>query len=517
MKKVITKILNASEKSIYRVLLIIFICSMIPVWYLGRYAVPSLDDFYFGIKPHHAWLQNPSIGSLFTGAIDMVKFYYEVKQATYTSIFLMALMPGVVNEKFYFVTPIILSSMFIASISVLVHVLLKDCLGIKNKYIVGIANLLLIFVAFQNILIPLEAIYWYNGGTHYVFMQSVLYFEIATILHFLNSEKKNIGMIILACFLGFVVGGGNLISGLQACILGAICVLLFILQIQVDKKNNKFLTNIGIGGYDKKNWLVVIPIVVTIIAYAINALAPCNSIRAQVEVQMNPIKAVINSFYWAVVYFFDWITPMSIVMFACIAIIVWKQLENTNKRFLNPWIFGLISYCLFSAMFTPTWYAMSSDPPNRVKNIIGTARYIFVFINIINDCGYARKNKKSDNTLTKILAQTEKEFLRIVVIGSLLIGMFFVFEANKNTYVSISATRSILNGEAARYYDQNMERFKIYNDQSKPDVVIKHLTEDAKPYLLFKEDINDENGEEGYWQNVEISEYYDKTSIKVID
>lgn len=517
MNKLINKILNTSEKNIYRVILFIFICSMLPVWYLGRFAVPSLDDYYFGIMPHQAWLAEHTLGSVIRGSLDMVKFYYEEKQATYTSIFIMAMSPSVINERFYFVTPLILTGMFIGSISVLVHVVISDCLGAKNKYLTGIANLLLVFMAIQTILVPLEALFWYNGGIHYVFMQSVLYFEIATVLHFLNSTKKStrIVMLILGSFLGFLVGGGNLISGLQACILGALLIMYFILQMIAAKKDNAFIKMIGVGQYIKENWLAAIPIVVTIVAYGANALAPCNSLRAQVETQMNPIKAVINSFYWGAVYTFSWINTMSVLVLVIITVIVWKLAKDTTKTFINPWVMAILSYCIFSAMLTPTWYAMSQDAPNRVKNIIGTARYIIIFINIVNDCGYARSKKEEAGVISRVLGQTESSYKSIVIIGAVLVGLVFLLAADKNTYTSMSALRSVLTGEASRYYSQSFERIDLYNDESMPDVVVKPLTDDAKPYLLFKEDISDKEGEEGYWQSVEISDYYGKNSITV--
>ena len=61
-----------------------------------------------------------------------------------------------------------------------------------------------------------------------------------------------------------------------------------------------------------------------------------------------------------------------------------------------------------------------------------------------------------------------------------------------------------------------MERFEVYNDDSIKDVVINAYTEDARPYLLFKEDVGSIPGEQGYWQNIEISERYGKDSITVV-
>ena len=73
-----------------------------------------------------------------------------------------------------------------------------------------------------------------------------------------------------------------------------------------------------------------------------------------------------------------------------------------------------------------------------------------------------------------------------------------------------------MNGEASRYYEQSMARLEILYDEDQPDAVIYGYTEDAKPYLLFKQDVSTAEGEEGYWQNIEMSNYFEKESITVV-
>ena len=43
------------EKWIYRLLLAGFLASMLPIWYLSRYAVPACDDFTYGVTTYQAW------------------------------------------------------------------------------------------------------------------------------------------------------------------------------------------------------------------------------------------------------------------------------------------------------------------------------------------------------------------------------------------------------------------------------------------------------------------------------
>ena len=65
---------------------------------------------------------------------------------------------------------------------------------------------------------PFEGIYWYNGATHYVLMQSVWFFGLAAVSAGLWTQKraKEVFLCLLACVLAVVVGGGNLVTGLHS-------------------------------------------------------------------------------------------------------------------------------------------------------------------------------------------------------------------------------------------------------------------------------------------------------------
>ena len=93
-------------------------------------------------------------------------------------------------------------------------------------------------------------------------------------------------------------------------------------------------------------------------------------------------------------------------------------------------------------------------------------------------------------------------------------GMLFLLPANKNTYTSVSAVRSLANGEAKQYYEENAVRLALYNDETVTDVTIHYLQ--AKPYLLFKADVGNE-GSQDYWINISIVDYYRKNSLTITE
>lgn len=509
-------------KIIYRIMLAVMVATVLPIWYLGRFQVLNLDDFYFGAMTHHAWIRTHSLAEVFRAACEQVRFYFFAKQATYSSVFLMSVFPGVWARNMYFPVPVILSSMIIISISVLTHTVMSDCMGIKDRYRTGIVNMVLVFVIIQTIPVPLEALFWYNGALHYVFMESLLFIEIACILHGIRSEKKAtvIRMTVAASILGIIVGGGNLVTGLQACILIVLHAAMLICGRISDKKEGGIFKKLGLAGFGETKLWFLIPELITVAGYLVNITAPGNAERQAGSVLMNPVKAIFMSFYWGAAHGISWLSPMTVIGIALITVVIAAMAGKCKGHFLHPCLTAVISICIFAAMFTPTFYAMSEDAPSRVQNIIYIAEYMLIFINIANAVGYLYNTDVREGGAGEFfrkLFDLAAGFLPGIIIAcGAAILILFVFCADKNRFVTVSAIRSIMNGEASRYYEQSMERLEILYDEEQPDAVICAYTDDAKPYLLFKQDVSTAEGEEGYWQNIEMSNYFEKDSITVV-
>lgn len=94
----------------------------------------------------------------------------------------------------------------------------------------------------------------------------------------------------------------------------------------------------------------------------------------------------------------------------------------------------------------------------------------------------------------------------------LLMLTMWVLTADKNTYTSISALRSLANGEAQTFYAEAMERHEIYVDEDIVDVVVKPYS--ARPALF---DFNDLTQDAGNWLNLAVMKYYNKAYVKVAE
>lgn len=127
------------EKWLFRILLVVFIASMVPVLYLSRYGFPNCDDFTYGLETHRVWNGTHSFGEVLKTALAVTKETWQLWQGTWFSIFLMTLMPGVFGEKWYFLTTFLMAGMLGGGICVLMHTVLCRYISRakENRYLRG--------------------------------------------------------------------------------------------------------------------------------------------------------------------------------------------------------------------------------------------------------------------------------------------------------------------------------------------------------------------------------------------
>lgn len=524
MKRLWSRIKEQPDKWIFRILLAAFLASMIPLWYLSRYTVPGCDDYTYGVKTHGAWLATHSLLEVLRAALETTKEYWHLWQGTYSSIFLMTLSPGILDEKWYFLTTFLMTGMLIASVTALVWVVLKkyvceapqegradgkaaDVWKKEGKYQAGICILVLLFLIFQTMVAPSDGLFWYNGALHYVFMESVLFFQAAVLLSWrkAKSSASQAAWLVLAMLLSFVLGGANLLTGLQSCILMTFLMLYNLYRLW---RGNKKRIPI-----EKRQLWLLFPYFLNLSGFALNVLAPGNTVRETTAQGMSAAAAIVMSFYWGAVFVTEWLTPIVLAGFLLLCPAIWRLVKKSEAQFLNPAVTVFFSYCVFAAMFTPTLYATSSEGPDRCKNVMRIVLYLLVFFNLANAFGWFFKHRK-DALICRMLRVIEENYAGWLFFCMAAVGCIFLLAADKNTYTSISALRSVANGEAAQYYEENRARLALYNDENVPDVEITCLT--AKPYLLFKADVGNE-GSTDYWINISIVDYYQKNSLTVVE
>ena len=87
-------------------LIIIFILSLIPLYYIAGYAHPSVDDYFYGAETAQIWHNTHSLGQVLQKSFVLMKDSYITWQGNFTAIFLMRLQPAIFGENYYVIAPI---------------------------------------------------------------------------------------------------------------------------------------------------------------------------------------------------------------------------------------------------------------------------------------------------------------------------------------------------------------------------------------------------------------------------
>lgn len=488
---------------------ILLAVSLLPLLVLGKYNVMCIDDYDYGRQVYETWTTTGSFAESIQTALRQTGEFYRDWQGTYVSCFLMAICPMNFRYDIAFLVPIIMIGMFATGTFLLGRQILTRWLG-SDKWRASFVMLLILFLFYQVLEAPFEGIYWYNGSTHYILMEALLFMMLTAVSGSIWTEKRKNAVFwcILACIGGVIVGGGNLVTGLQAEIL----LILLVIYTFVRKKDKKLFA--------------ILPCCCFTAGFLCNVLAPGNIQRSAVDMDTgySPVLAIVLSFYYGVVFVIEWTSLMVVLVWLALLPVLWQIGVKSEKKFTHPVWVTIGAVCLLAAMFTPTLYAIGMVGLSRVDNIIQMVYYLCLFFVTTYWFGWIShreqaqdlrnqkdSQKKVDVTAGKAIGLfLEKTRNVMTTVCLLLVLMVWVLTANKNTYTSVSALRSLVNGDAQTYYAEAMERHELYTDESITDVVVKPYS--AKPALF---DFGDLTEEEGNWLNLAVTRYYHKNSVKL--
>ena len=488
---------------------VLFVLSLVPLLALGRYNVMCIDDYDYGRQIHDTWMATGSfLKSVQTAWRQNMEFYRDW-QGTYISCFLMGLCPMNFKYDIAWVVPIIMISMFAVSTFVLGRHILYRWLGLDRAG-GSFVMFMLLFMFYQVLEAPFEGIYWYNGSTHYILMESVWFFVLTIISAGLWTQKKSkeVMCCIAAAVFAVIVGGGNLITALQAEI-----VMVFLVVYAVMTNRRKIV-------------VAVVPFITGSIGFLFNVLAPGNARRdaLDTDVGYSAVMSVLLSFYHTMVFIIRWTPVFVILVWLLVLPVLWKLAKRSDKTFRHPVWVTLGVLCVLAAMFTPTLYAVGMVGLSRVDNIIQMVYYLAFFSATAYWLGYfAHRNHDS---VMEAVAQPDMESLRagetfglflekagmrMTALCLLITLVIWLLTANKNTYTSISALRSLVNGEAQTFYAEAMARHDIYLDDTITDVEVMPYS--AKPALFDAIDLSEDAGN---WINLAVTRYYHKESVRCL-
>lgn len=477
---------------------VLLVVSLIPLYLLGRYNVMCIDDYDFGVLIHDTWVTTGSFWqSVQTAALQALD-RFKSWQGTYASCFLMGLAPMNFRYETAFLVPVIMISMFALSTFFLGRQVLTKWLG-SDKLQASFVMFLVLFMFYQVIGAPFEGMYWFNGSVHYVLMESFFFIVLTLVSESVWTEnKRRRGFCCaIAVIVSLIVGGGNLVTGLQAEVL---LLLLLIYTFAVKRK---------------KVFYALFPFLTYTAAFLCNTMTPGNQARVDASSGYSAILSIVLSFYYAGIYMIAWTSVFVILIWLALLPILWQIGKKSQKSFAHPVWVTIGAFCILSAMFTPTLFGLGLAGLARVNDIIQMVYYLCLFF--VTTYWFGWMNHRGDSKDCVSAGQRFGLFLEstknIMTVSCVALTLFiWVFTANKNTYTSISALRSLVNGDARTYYTEAMIRHELYTDETVDDVVIAPFS--ARPALFDFEDLSED---EGYWLNQAVALYFHKNSVRRAD
>ena len=473
--------------------------SLLPLLYIGRYNVMSADDFSMCKEMHRVVTDGGGIGSIFSYALSYVAKSYQTWIGCYAVSFLDVFNPGVFGEQFTWITPVIMVGSILAALYVTIRCIVsyfygkdahrKECLEIWA---------LLAFLVIQTMPSPSEAFFWYAGAIAYTTLHYLLF--VFNTLQIWSGKLTKTGhkaaYAIGASLLALIVGGSQYTTGLLA-VIGT--VFLFVVV------NRKI------------KWQQIIPGVFLMIGFGISMCSPGNSMRQSGTTGMAPVKAILLSFVQALHYAKEWATPLFLLVVLFLLPVMGKVIRKSKKkyRYAYPLIVWFFSFCLFAAGFAPSLYGVGNVDSGRIKNQLLSLFYLLIFFDIFYGLGWlARKTGEGEKEVYRdmhtVISVLGKYTAALQAIFFVLVLLVFAGTSDKNTFSSVSALRSLANGEAKTYYVEAQERLTDYKN---PDVTVVEVAPfSVKPHVLYFTDIVEE-GEPNYWINENIAAYYGKKRV----
>lgn len=486
------------EKWFYRAIAVLSLLLLIPLLVIAAYNTMSADDYAVG-KGLRLMSASPSLTDAFRYAIQHVKNFHTNWRGCFTINFLDCFNPAFFGEKNAWLTPVLALFVMLACSYFFV------AQGMKLFWKAAKKDIFLVWAVLQIILLqtmpsPAETIYWYCGVTSYTFAQGFffLFFGVLFALDMETEGRKRIGEAVVLIVLGFLAGGCQYTICLETLIWYAFYLMFSGRKIRPGK---------------------ILAALSLVAGAAINILAPGNQVRKNKSGGgMGAVSAIIESFSWAMRSVKEWVGPMLIVVVLLLVPVIWHILSKSEKKgtYRHPAAVVLLSFCVFASCYTASLYGLGDASAGRIQNQVQSFFYILLFIDLFYILGYIQyKGSGKQNGLCADICKAAEIFsryrLNYMWIMLFCLGLVLIGTGDKNKFASVSATRSLVLGEADQYYSEYEERLSIYHDSSISSPVLEPYS--VRPKVLFNSDLVSDEEDIDYWVNKSVAEYYGKEKV----
>ena len=379
-----------TTKNIFYIILICFILSVIPLYVIGMFAHPSVDDYYYGTETVQVWNETHSIASVVKCSFDEMINTYNIWQGNFSAIFLMRLQPGIFGEQYYFIAPLILLSAYMGFSIFFFYTALKKIFK-ADSYLAATVGICLTFVSMQLCATPSDSFYWFNGAIYYTFFYSLMLFLFALLIRIRTAKAA--GTIILTAISSvsaFLIGGSNYTTALFMCIILALTAGAAVYSVMM--KKNKLIRPYHMAAY-------IIVAAAAMAGLFISMAAPGNALRQQsVGGSTGIVKTFVYTFAFGGYSIAKVLNAPCLIFFICMIPVFYRIARRSGFTYRYPLLIAVFTFGLYCSMGTPVFYAQGLRMPYRMMNIIFFAAYVLITFNLIYFLGWiGNKYKKYSN------------------------------------------------------------------------------------------------------------------------
>lgn len=426
------------------ILAVLFALSLLPVMAVAFYNHPRADDYTYGAVLRKVIDAGQGLPEAVAAIAAYVRSTYARWQGSFSAVVLFTLQPGVFSENGYWLTTALTLLPLLLGTGMLLRQLGKMLHAPR-------ATVVLVFLSLMTLSIQLvpdlnQTFYWFNGGCYYT-----LYYALSLIL-----------------------------------------LMLLFLALLVQKK---------------PAWRQILLVMAALlIAFAINAAAPGNRVRAAtIPRSMDAVPAILYSFDRAWVRVSGWFGWPQGIAIALFVLLMWDFVGRCGLKFRFPLLKSALAYAIFSAQMTPSLFAMANVGPGRQIDIYYYAYGWLLLCWTFHWVGWLR-NSRIGTKIDAALSYLTRHSAGIVAIMSLALVLTLpsAHPTAGASPTSVAAAKALISGEAQTYHQQYTEILQTLRQPGEiceiPDVVVC-------PAFLNPLGLADE-GQSGYWVNQALANYF---------
>ncbi len=544
MNKSFTK--KITKKNIFYIILICFILSVIPLYVIGMYAHPSVDDYYYGTETVQVWNETHSFASVVKCSFDEMINTYNIWQGNFSAIFLMRLQPGIFGEQYYFIAPLILLSAYMGFSIFFFYTALKKIFK-ADSYLAATVGICLTFVSMQLCATPSDSFYWFNGAIYYTFFYSLMLFLFALLIRMRTAKAA--GTIILTAISSvsaFLIGGSNYAAALFMCIILALSAGAAVYFVILRK--NKVIRPYHMAAY-------IIVAAAAMAGLFISMAAPGNALRQQsVGGSTGIVRTFVYTFAFGGYSIAKVLNAPCLIFFICMIPVFYRIARRSGFTYRYPLLVAVFTFGLYCSMGTPVFYAQGLRMPYRMMNIIFFAAYVLITFNLIYFLGWIGNKFESktfkqliggstacekpamiktdraciilekviDCFFEKIKASRKNALLALAIsLCAFVIACIGCIEVGETEYksgdagfgklpLSAAATLSLINGDAKTYDCELTARDEYLRSTGDDEQFVTVPALSKRPAPIYHSDITDDPGD---WHNAHVAMYYRKECI----